>query len=125
MLYEVITVRSRLYDLHLGRGKFGHRLLYPRDKHLEIPHALMVTSAEAEDGTIGFRVMLNGEPLPSFELKERFEASRTDRFDAISGNGRLQEINLSHPYLRWLLHGARPANDSLSVLWDAGNGAIV
>lgn len=104
-------------------GPTPYPMLMHACRHLEIPHALMVTSAEAEDGTIGFRVMLNGEPLPSFELKERFEASRTDRFDAISGNGRLQEINLSHPYLRWLLHGARPANDSLSVLWDAGNGA--
>ncbi|SBV99315.1 hypothetical protein KL86APRO_11142 [uncultured Alphaproteobacteria bacterium] len=100
---------------------------YPMVMHasriLDVPHALMVTSAEAEDGTIGFRVVLGGEPMPSFELKERFEASRTDRFDAISGNGRLFEVNLAHTYLRWLLHGARPANDGLAVLWDAGNGA--
>ncbi len=90
---------------------------------LDIPNALMVTSAEAEDGTIGFRLVLDNNPMPSFELKERFEASRTDRFDGISGNGRLTETNLSHGYLRWLLHGARPAHGDLAVLWDAGNGA--
>lgn len=90
---------------------------------LDIPNALMVTSGEAEEDTIGFRVVLGGEPLPSFELKERFEASRTDRFDGISGNGRLTETNLTPGYLRWLLHGARPAHGDLAVLWDAGNGA--
>lgn len=104
-------------------GSAPYPMLMHACRALDVPHALMVTSAEAPDGTIGFRAVLGGEPLPSFELKERFEASRTDRFDAISGNGRLFEINLMHTYLRWLLHGARPANDSLAVLWDPGHGA--
>lgn len=104
-------------------GSAPYPMLMHACRALDVPHALMVTSAEAPDGTIGFRAVLDGEPLPSFELKERFEASRTDRFDAISGNGRLFEINLMHTYLRWLLHGARPANDALAVLWDPGHGA--
>lgn len=106
--------------MYLGCAPYP--MLIHAGRALDVPHALMVTSAEAEDGTIGFRAVLDGEPLPSFELKERFEASRTDRFDAISGNGRLFEVNLAHTYLRWLLHGARPAGE-LAVLWDAGNGS--
>ncbi len=90
---------------------------------LEIPHALMMTSAEAEDGTTGFRLTLDQSPIPSFELKEMFDASRTADFDTVAGNGRLSEVDLRHGYLRWLMHGARPTGKPLSVLWDAGNGA--
>ncbi len=90
---------------------------------LEIPHALMMTSAEAEDGTIGFRLILGQAPIPSFELKEMFEESRTADFEGAGGNGRLTEVDLRHGYLRWLMHGARPAGKPLSVYWDAGNGA--
>lgn len=104
-------------------GSAPYPMLMHACRALDVPHALMVTSGEGEDGTLGFRAVINGEPLPSFELKERFEISRTDRFDAISGNGRLFEVNLVHTYLRWLLHGARPAHDDLAVLWDPGNGA--
>jgi phosphomannomutase len=90
---------------------------------LDIPHAIMMTSAEAEDGTIGFRLTIDQNPIASFELKEMFEASRTAGFDAINGIGRLTEVDLRHGYLRWLMHGARPSGKPLSVLWDTGNGA--
>jgi phosphomannomutase len=90
---------------------------------LEIPHALMMTSAEAEDGTIGFRLALGQSPVPSFELKEMFDASRSADFDGAGGNGRLTEVDLRHGYLRWLMHGTRPNGKPLSVLWDACNGA--
>ncbi len=90
---------------------------------LDIPYALMMTSAEAEEGTIGFRLTIDNTPSASFELKSLFEASRTANFDAISGTGRLAEVDLRHGYLRWLMHGARPSGKPLAVLWNAGNGA--
>ncbi|MBN2751763.1 MAG: hypothetical protein JXQ84_03555 [Rhodospirillaceae bacterium] len=90
---------------------------------LNTPHALMVTSAETDENTIGFRLTLDQHPVASFELKAAFEASCNAQFDAIAGNGRLTEIDIEPGYLRWLMHGTRPATDSFSVLWDAGNGA--
>ncbi|WP_337996246.1 hypothetical protein [Oleispirillum naphthae] len=92
-------------------------------RSLGIPHALMMTSAEAEDGTVGFRLVLDQRPLASFELKEAFEASRVAGFEAAAGTGRLNEVDLEHGYLRWLMHGSRPAGEGPAVLWDAGNGA--
>ena len=83
---------------------------------LDIPHALMITSAEAEEGTIGFRLTIDNTPSASFELKSLFEASRTPNFDSIGGTGRLTEVDLRHGYLRWLMHGARPSGKPLAVL---------
>jgi len=91
-------------------------------KTVEIPHAVMMTSGEAEDGTIGFRVVLNHEPVASFVLKDAFEESRDAAFLDAGGNGRLRDVDLKPGYLRWLLHGARFEN-AIKVLWNPNAGA--
>jgi len=92
-------------------------------RRLNIPNALMMTPGEGSENDIGFRLMLNKQPTPSFILKNMLEESRNESFGGIKGEGRRTQVDLNQGYLRWLMHGARPSKGNLSVLWDVGHGA--
>jgi len=92
-------------------------------RSMNVPNALMMTAGECGENNVGFRVILNNKPVPSFILKNMLEESHKNNFGNIAGDGRKINIDLQQGYMRWLMHGARPTKGELSVLWDVRNGA--
>ncbi len=104
-------------------GVAPYSMLTYATRSLNIANALMITPGEGGEDAIGFRLVLDNKPVPSFALKTMLENCRTESFRAADGNGRCTEIDLFNGYMRWLLHGTRPRKGQLSVVWDVNHGA--